>query len=471
MNPLKEHIHDFIQLFLASDIKKLYKNRFPMISEIIKNKTLEEHLREFSIFLDLTKMEIHKNQIVPLLLNSSNNMNQNDQSLNSHENTLNYKEKRLKFMKAIKEYVEQFQQKENDGSTNHSLREIYDYKFYKQVLANPPNSLDDNDENEQNSVHWYKAKNVIPLRVGDHISYTSNILNTKNESTILEIDCHNKKFPLKLESGDHLYTKLPNGEPIGRRRIKMNDRLIDNPFDFDILYIDDYNLDPAIYPTVKESNPLSKLELFNTKPNTEDDVMEDEISIECNKNANIGDDHERYVDQRNCDEKTYETVKKKIEKWPQLLTWVKSGERNVDLREAINTYNKNLEPNEKKMECSDKFFKVMREDFCSHAVRQKIERIQKKSYKEARMVDQDKIQAVVELLQKQKDKVKLDNGKKITNAYIKLTLKIGSGTLDNIKKEFQKNSEIIAKNNEQQDINSNSTKSKEDNLEQKATSI
>ena len=54
------------------------------------------------------------------------------------------------------------------------------------------------------------------------------------------------------------------------------------------------------------------------------------------------------------------------------------------------------------MECSDIFFRVMREDFCLYAERQKIERIQKKSYKEARMVDQDKIQAVIELLQKQK---------------------------------------------------------------------
>ena len=81
---------------------------------------------------------------------------------------------------------------------------------------------------------------------------------------------------MKLDTDEKLYTTSHMSQPVHIIHIKVNDTLIENPFDVDWLYIDDYNIDLSIFPSVKESNPLSKLELFNTKPDTEDEVMKDE---------------------------------------------------------------------------------------------------------------------------------------------------------------------------------------------------
>ena len=66
MNPSKERTYDFIQYFLGPDIKQIYKIRFPLPNKIIKDRKLEEHLKDFTNCLELVKLEKDKKTAITL---------------------------------------------------------------------------------------------------------------------------------------------------------------------------------------------------------------------------------------------------------------------------------------------------------------------------------------------------------------------------------------------------------------------
>ena len=65
--------------------------------------------------------------------------------------------------------------------------------------------------------------------------------------------------------------------------IKVKDKLINNPYQNFGLYINNYDLDPIIKPSVNYSNSLSKLDLFVIQDKNNEEIV-DEILTTLNKN-------------------------------------------------------------------------------------------------------------------------------------------------------------------------------------------
>ena len=142
------------------------------------------------------------------------------------------------------------------------LYDIYDYEFYKLLLEDNPKFLYYNDGKLGNSIHWYLTDNIMPLWVGDKILYTYALSKKKMVGEILNINL-NDQFPLVLNTKDIVHKNSIFENHVFRIFIKLQDEIIDNPFDSYGLYLENYNLDLSVKPSVYHSNPLRKFNLFD----------------------------------------------------------------------------------------------------------------------------------------------------------------------------------------------------------------